>query len=101
MPKGNSTRQNLYTTKTIDNHFYCAASLLGRVFPSRSRGRNARLRMCRYGRFRSRLRAFGRETNMKVAIVGAGIAGLSLAWALHKRGVAVSLFDQGAIPNPV
>ena len=38
---------------------------------------------------------------MKVAIVGAGIAGLSLAWALHKRGVAVSLFDQGAIPNPV
>jgi sarcosine oxidase/sarcosine oxidase subunit beta len=38
---------------------------------------------------------------MKVAIVGAGIAGLSLAWALHKRGVAVALFDQGAIPNPV
>jgi glycine/D-amino acid oxidase-like deaminating enzyme len=38
---------------------------------------------------------------MKIAIVGAGIAGLSLAWALHKRGVTVELFDQGPIPNPV
>ncbi|MET3927031.1 FAD-dependent oxidoreductase [Devosia sp. 2618] len=38
---------------------------------------------------------------MKVSIVGAGIAGLSLAWALRKRGIAVALFDAGAIPNPV
>lgn len=38
---------------------------------------------------------------MKIAVVGAGIAGLSLAWALHKRGVTVELFDQGPIPNPV
>lgn len=38
---------------------------------------------------------------MKIAIVGAGIAGLSLAWALRKLGVSVSLFEQGAIPNPV
>lgn len=38
---------------------------------------------------------------MKVHIVGAGIGGLSLAWALRKRGVAVTIFDQGAIPNPV
>lgn len=38
---------------------------------------------------------------MKVHIVGAGIAGLSLAWALRRRGVAVTIFDQGAIPNPV
>jgi glycine/D-amino acid oxidase-like deaminating enzyme len=38
---------------------------------------------------------------VKIAIVGAGIAGLSLAWALTKRGVAVSLFDQGAISNPI
>lgn len=38
---------------------------------------------------------------MKVSIVGAGIAGLSLAWALRKRGVTVALFDQGPIPNPV
>lgn len=38
---------------------------------------------------------------MKVSIVGAGIGGLSLAWALRRRGVDVTVFDQGAIPNPV
>lgn len=38
---------------------------------------------------------------MKVAIVGAGIGGLSLAWALRRRGVDVAIFDQGPIPNPV
>lgn len=38
---------------------------------------------------------------VRVSIVGAGIAGLSLAWALRKRGVEVSLFDAGRIPNPV
>lgn len=38
---------------------------------------------------------------MKVSIVGAGIGGLSLAWALRRRGVTVTLFDQGPIPNPV
>ncbi len=38
---------------------------------------------------------------MRVSIVGAGIAGLSLAWALAKRGAQVALFEQGDIPNPV
>ena len=38
---------------------------------------------------------------LKVSIVGAGIAGLSLAWALSKRGAAVALFEQGAVPNPL
>lgn len=38
---------------------------------------------------------------MKVAIAGAGIAGLSLAWALHKRGAQVAVFEQGPIPNPI
>ncbi len=36
-----------------------------------------------------------------VAIVGAGIYGLCLARALHKRGAAVSVYEQGPIPNPV
>lgn len=36
-----------------------------------------------------------------VAIIGGGIGGLSLAWAVHKRGVRVSLYEQGPIPNPV
>ncbi|BCP54840.1 FAD-dependent oxidoreductase [Kaistia sp. 32K] len=37
----------------------------------------------------------------KVIVVGAGIAGLSLARALHHRGFAVEVFDQGPIPNPL
>lgn len=35
-----------------------------------------------------------------VIVVGAGIAGLSAAWALERRGFAVSVFEQGPIPNP-
>lgn len=38
---------------------------------------------------------------MKIAIVGAGIAGLSTAWSLTKRGEQVTLFEQGGIPNPL
>lgn len=38
---------------------------------------------------------------MRVSVVGAGIAGLSLAWALRRHGIEVALFDAGPIPNPV
>jgi glycine/D-amino acid oxidase-like deaminating enzyme len=38
---------------------------------------------------------------MKIGIVGAGIMGLSAAWALMKRGARVSVFEQYAIPNPL
>ncbi len=38
---------------------------------------------------------------MKVIVVGAGIAGLSTAWSLVKRGHAVTLLEQGPIPNPL
>ncbi|HEX4261300.1 MAG TPA: FAD-dependent oxidoreductase [Acetobacteraceae bacterium] len=35
----------------------------------------------------------------KALIVGGGIAGLSSAWALARRGFAVELFEQGPLPN--
>jgi len=35
-----------------------------------------------------------------VIVVGAGIMGLSTAWALHRQGVKVTVYEQGAIPNP-
>ncbi|PVB59797.1 FAD-dependent oxidoreductase [Labrenzia sp. 011] len=38
---------------------------------------------------------------MTVLVVGAGISGLSTAWALTKRGVPVTLVEQGPIPNPL
>ncbi|PTQ75303.1 NAD(P)/FAD-dependent oxidoreductase [Celeribacter persicus] len=43
----------------------------------------------------------GKTSVETVIVVGAGIMGLSLSWALAKRGVKVRLFDQGPIPNPV
>jgi sarcosine oxidase len=38
---------------------------------------------------------------MNIIIVGAGIAGLSTAWALAKAGHSVSIVEQGPIPNPL
>jgi sarcosine oxidase/sarcosine oxidase subunit beta len=36
----------------------------------------------------------------RALIVGGGIAGLSAAWGLRRRGWAVELFEQGPLPNP-
>lgn len=36
-----------------------------------------------------------------IAIIGAGVSGLSSAWALAKRGLDVTLYEQGPIPNPL
>jgi glycine/D-amino acid oxidase-like deaminating enzyme len=37
----------------------------------------------------------------RVVVVGAGIAGLCVALALARRGVAVEVFEQGPVPNPL
>lgn len=37
---------------------------------------------------------------MRVTIVGAGIMGLSAAWALARKGHKVRVLDQGMVPNP-
>jgi len=36
----------------------------------------------------------------RILVVGGGIAGLSTAWALNKRGFEVELFEQGPLPHP-
>jgi sarcosine oxidase/sarcosine oxidase subunit beta len=36
----------------------------------------------------------------KILVIGGGIAGLSTAWALNRRGFAVEVFEQGALPHP-
>lgn len=38
---------------------------------------------------------------MKIIIIGAGIAGLSTAYALRKRNVDVTVIERGPIPNPL
>ncbi len=38
---------------------------------------------------------------MKAIVVGGGIMGTSLAWALARKGHRVDLFEQGELPNPL
>ena len=38
---------------------------------------------------------------MRVIVVGAGVVGLSAAWALSRGGHEAVILDQGAIPNPL
>ncbi|MEV6493457.1 FAD-dependent oxidoreductase, partial [Actinoplanes sp. NPDC051633] len=40
----------------------------------------------------------GRDADLRCAVVGGGIIGLSIAWRLVQRGVRVQVFD--AVPLP-
>lgn len=49
----------------------------------------------------SQVQALKKSAEPRVLIVGAGIAGLTLAQALHKRGIAFDLIDKVECPAPV
>ena len=38
---------------------------------------------------------------MRVIVIGGGIMGLASAWALQRKGHAVTLYEQGPLPNPL
>jgi glycine/D-amino acid oxidase-like deaminating enzyme len=44
---------------------------------------------------------FENHRNVKIIIVGGGIMGLCSAWALHRAGHEIVLYEQGPIPNPL
>lgn len=56
---------------------------------------------CPAGASRDSAVEIGREGKLRIIVVGAGIAGLSTAWSLVKRGHEVTIVEQGPIPNPL
>ena len=56
---------------------------------------------CPAGASRDSAVEIGQEGKLRIIVVGAGIAGLSTAWSLVKRGHEVTIVEQGPIPNPL
>ena len=92
----NSYAGILWCLGLLDRPFPPEKPILGLVRPRSSARHQARIDM---GTYASQLARFPRMASPKVAIIGAGIAGLSAARTLQDNGCVVSVFDKGRKPG--
>ena len=45
-------------------------------------------------------RVSGNDTGMQVAVIGAGVMGLATGWALKRRGIEATVYEQFEVGNP-
>jgi len=90
----------LWCLGLFDRPFTPEARIFGTVRPRSTREHAQRLDPARYGAMTSRpVVTCADGTHPRIAIVGAGIAGLMCARTLADHGLAVTLFDKGRGPG--
>ena len=92
----NSYEGILWCLGLLDRPFPPEKPILGLVRPRSSARHQSRIDMSRYAR---QLERFPRMQSPKVAIIGAGVAGLAAARTLQDNGCAVTVFDRGRKPG--
>ncbi|MEM9799067.1 MAG: FAD-dependent oxidoreductase [Planctomycetota bacterium] len=82
----------LWCLGQFDRPFPPAKPVIGTVRPRTTEGHASRMDTDKYGRRAGRVAS---DRELRVAVVGAGVAGLAAASALRDAGHAVEIFDKG------